>query len=134
MTTPIALRDWRLLAAGCGGLLLLAAAITLHSHWGDFLQWCLATQITLHRYLVMYLLLLNNHQYSGGIWLLVGAFLYGVLHAVGPGHGKFIVTTYLSTNQESLTAARVGQPVAGRHCDTLCLYSCGGAESGRRRS
>lgn len=55
----------------------------------------------------MYLLLLNNHQYSGGIWLLVGAFLYGVLHAVGPGHGKFIVTTYLSTNQESLTAARV---------------------------
>ena len=36
MTTPIALRDWRLLAAGCGGLLLLAAAITLHSHWGDF--------------------------------------------------------------------------------------------------
>ncbi|MFK9860299.1 hypothetical protein ACJEQ8_41265, partial [Klebsiella pneumoniae] len=22
MTTPIALRDWRLLAAGCGGLLL----------------------------------------------------------------------------------------------------------------
>ncbi|EPM0899987.1 TPA: hypothetical protein ACIIUI_004047, partial [Klebsiella pneumoniae] len=27
MTTPIALRDWRLLAAGCGGLLLLAAAI-----------------------------------------------------------------------------------------------------------
>ncbi|MCY3343816.1 nickel transporter, partial [Acinetobacter baumannii] len=107
MTTPIALRDWRLLAAGCGGLLLLAAAITLHSHWGDFLQWCLATQLTLHRYLVMYLLLLNNHQYSGGIWLLVGAFLYGVLHAVGPGHGKFIVTTYLSTNQESLTAARV---------------------------
>lgn len=70
----IALRDWRLLAAGCGGLLLLAAAITLHSHWGDFLQWCLATQITLHRYLVMYLLLLNNHQYSGGIWLLVGPF------------------------------------------------------------
>ncbi|STV12810.1 nickel transporter [Klebsiella pneumoniae] len=30
-----------------------------------------------------------------------------MLHAVGPGHGKFIVTTYLSTNQESLTAARV---------------------------
>jgi ABC-type nickel/cobalt efflux system permease component RcnA len=36
-----------------------------------------------------------------------GAFLYGVLHAVGPGHGKFIVTTYLSTNKESEIAARV---------------------------
>lgn len=107
MNTPIAQRDWRLLAAGSGGLLLLVAGTMLHSHWGDFLQWCLATQITLHRYLVMYLLLLNNHQYSGGVWLLVGAFLYGVLHAIGPGHGKFIVTTYLSTNPESLMAARV---------------------------
>lgn len=138
MTTPIALRDWRLLAAGCGGLLLLAAAITLHSHWGDFLQWCLATQITLHRYLVMYLLLLNNHQYSGGIWLLVGAFLYGVLHAVGPGHGKFIVND-LPEHQSGEPDGGAGgalsrQPVTGRHCDTLRLYSCGGAESGRRLS
>jgi ABC-type nickel/cobalt efflux system permease component RcnA len=36
-----------------------------------------------------------------------GAFLYGVLHAIGPGHGKFIVTTYLTTNKESELAARV---------------------------
>ena len=39
--------------------------------------------------------------------MLTGAFLYGVLHAVGPGHGKFIVTTYLTTNKESQLAARV---------------------------
>ncbi|MDP1183503.1 nickel transporter, partial [Klebsiella pneumoniae] len=37
MNTPIAQRDWRLLAAGSGGLLLLVAGIMLHSHWGDFL-------------------------------------------------------------------------------------------------
>lgn len=107
MTTQLLTRDWRLLAA----LTLLAAglvaAFALHTHWGAFLQWCLATQITLHRYLVMYLLQLNNHQYSGGLWLLTGAFFYGVLHAIGPGHGKFIVATYLSTNKESETAARV---------------------------
>ncbi|WP_347291135.1 nickel/cobalt transporter [Kluyvera georgiana] len=100
-------RDWRLPTAGSMLLLLLAGALTLHAHWNAFIQWCLATQITLHRYLVMYLLQLNNHEYSGGLWLLVGAFLYGVLHAIGPGHGKFIVTTYLSTNKESLLAARV---------------------------
>lgn len=98
--------DWRLPTAGLTTLLLLAAAFTLHAHWGAFIQWCLATQITLHRYLVMYLLQLNNHEYSGGLWLLTGAFFYGVLHAIGPGHGKFIVTTYLSTNKESLFAAR----------------------------
>ncbi len=107
ITTRDLTHDKRLLLAGALGIALLWAGITLHAHWGAFIQWCLAMQITLHRYLVMYLLQLNNHQYSGGVWLLVGAFLYGVLHAIGPGHGKFIVTTYLSTNRESLTAARV---------------------------
>ncbi|TCW11829.1 ABC-type nickel/cobalt efflux system permease component RcnA [Raoultella sp. BIGb0138] len=107
MTTRILTRDRRLLSLGLPVLALLWAGLALHAHWGTFLQWCLATQITLHRYLVMYLLQLNNQQYSGGIWLLGGAFLYGVLHAIGPGHGKFIVTTYLSTHQESLLAARV---------------------------
>ncbi|CBG90203.1 nickel/cobalt transporter [Citrobacter rodentium NBRC 105723 = DSM 16636] len=97
----------RLSLAGILTLMLFAVGYTLHMHWGAFIQWCLAAQITLHRYLVMYLLQLNNHQYSGGFWLLTGAFLYGVLHAIGPGHGKFIVTTYLSTNKESLLAARV---------------------------
>ncbi|MFJ2973099.1 nickel/cobalt transporter [Kluyvera sp. NPDC087067] len=98
--------DWRLPVAGLVTLLILTAAFNLHLHWSAFIQWCLATQITLHRYLVMYLLEIHNHQYSGGVWLLGGAFLYGVLHAIGPGHGKFIVTTYLSTNKESLFAAR----------------------------
>lgn len=107
MTTQRLQRDWRLPTAGLTVLALLMAGFALHTHWNAFIQWCLATQITLHRYLVMYLLQLNNHQYSGGLWLLTGAFLYGVLHAVGPGHGKFIVTTYLTTNKESQLAARV---------------------------
>lgn len=107
MTTQQLTRDWRLPTAGIMLLAILLAGFTLHTHWNTFLQWCLATQITLHRYLVMYLLQLNNHQYSGGLWLLTGAFFYGVLHAIGPGHGKFIVTTYLTTNKESERAARV---------------------------
>ena len=107
MTAQRLTHDWRIPTAGLMLLIVLAAGFTLHSHWNAFIQWCLASQITLHRYLVMYLLQLNNHQYSGGLWLLTGAFFYGVLHAIGPGHGKFIVTTYLSTNKESLLAARV---------------------------
>ena len=107
MTTFALKRDWRIPFATLLLVALLALAFQLHTHWAAFLQWCLSTQITLHRYLVMYLLQLNNHQYSGGLWLLTGSFIYGVLHAIGPGHGKFIVTTYLSTNQESQLAARV---------------------------
>lgn len=107
MTTQTLTRHWRVPGAIALVLLIVSTALTLHTHWGDFLQWCLNTQITLHRYLVMYLLQLNNHQYSGGLWLITGAFFYGVLHAIGPGHGKFIVATYLTTNKESQTAARV---------------------------
>lgn len=107
MTTSVLKREWRIPAAVALAAVILAFAFQLHTHWAGFLQWALATQITLHRYLVMYLLQLNNHQYTGGLWLLAGAFMYGVLHAIGPGHGKFIVTTYLSTHQESQLASRV---------------------------
>jgi ABC-type nickel/cobalt efflux system permease component RcnA len=107
MMTPALTRSWRLSGAITFTFIALALLLMLHSHWGAFLQWCLSTQITLHRYLVMYLLQLNNHQLSGGLWLLVGAFFYGVLHAIGPGHGKFIVATWLGTNHESPLASRL---------------------------
>ncbi|QFI36834.1 nickel/cobalt transporter [Moritella marina ATCC 15381] len=32
-----------------------------------------------------------------GISLMIMSFLYGILHSVGPGHGKLIVTTYIAT-------------------------------------
>ncbi|OOF71159.1 zinc transporter permease subunit ZevB [Rodentibacter caecimuris] len=40
-----------------------------------------------------------------GVWLIVVSFCYGVLHAVGPGHGKFIIGSYLSTHQSRLKNA-----------------------------
>ncbi|WP_369834015.1 nickel/cobalt transporter [Cronobacter dublinensis] len=112
MSTAILNRRWQrpgaLLLAFCA----LGAAFLLWHHWGVFLQWAFSLQVALHRYLVLYLLQLNNHQYTGGVWLISGAFIYGVLHAIGPGHGKFIVSAYLATNRESLFAARL-VPLAG---------------------
>lgn len=108
------------------GVLLLVvitcASIALYHHWGPFIQWCLASQITLHRYLVLYLLQLNNHQYIGGLWLLTGAFIYGLLHAVGPGHGKFVVTTWLSTTREKPIVARV-VPFLGSLMQGVCAIA-----------
>jgi len=40
---------------------------------------------------------------EGGFWLLVGlSFLYGVLHAAGPGHGKAVISSYMLANEVQL--------------------------------
>ena len=77
----------------CASVLLLSALTLLSLHWSAFQAWALQSQIQLHRLLVTHLLQINSGQYSAGLWLLAVTFIYGILHAVGPGHGKFIVTT-----------------------------------------
>jgi len=39
----------------------------------------------------------KNEGLTAGISLMVMSFMYGILHSVGPGHGKLIVTTYVAT-------------------------------------
>lgn len=48
---------------------------------------------------------INQHQQQAGLTLLMVSFLYGIFHAVGPGHGKFILTSYLALEQTKLRQA-----------------------------
>ncbi|WP_312690712.1 nickel/cobalt transporter [Kosakonia sp.] len=45
----------------------------------------------------------ENPGKAGGT-LLLFSFLYGVLHALGPGHGKVVITTWLATHPSKLRA------------------------------
>lgn len=38
---------------------------------------------------------------TAGLWLAGLSFLYGILHAVGPGHGKAVISAYVLANRES---------------------------------
>lgn len=48
---------------------------------------------------------LNQQHQEAGITLILISFFYGVFHAVGPGHGKFILTSYLALEQSKLKQA-----------------------------
>ncbi|MGX2967550.1 nickel/cobalt transporter [Ursidibacter sp. B-7004-1] len=39
---------------------------------------------------------------QAGLSLMLISFLYGIFHAIGPGHGKFILTSYLSLEKTKL--------------------------------
>lgn len=45
---------------------------------------------------------IQQNSVSAGLLLIGVSFLYGVLHALGPGHGKFIIASYLSTHESEL--------------------------------
>lgn len=67
------------------------------------LSWVIAQQRALHRQLAEGIETLREApSLSSAIALITISFLYGVFHAVGPGHGKAVITTYLLTHRQNL--------------------------------
>jgi len=48
------------------------------------------------------ILISMRDQPEGALWLISLSFLYGVLHAAGPGHGKAVIASYLVADHASL--------------------------------
>jgi len=65
----------------------------------------------------------NNNTLSY-IWLLFFSFLYGIVHAVGPGHGKSLVSSYfLNQNKSYIKALSVSSLIAIVHTFSAFLVT-----------
>ena len=68
---------------------------------GGLFAWVALRQAEFYRALTAALQALRHNGHA--FWLLAGvSFLYGIFHAVGPGHGKSVITSYLLVTRQTL--------------------------------
>jgi ABC-type nickel/cobalt efflux system permease component RcnA len=64
--------------------------------------WVLQQQQQLHRDLAKAVRELRSNPWTAGWTLIALSFFYGIVHAVGPGHGKAIITSYVLANRQTI--------------------------------
>ena len=70
---------------------------------GALFSWVVDTQQTLQRQLADGVKSLKTENaFAGAVTLAALSFVYGVVHAVGPGHGKTIISSYVVANEETV--------------------------------
>lgn len=63
----------------------------------------LVVQRDLHRQLAGAVKKLKSDGGAAAVWLLASlSFIYGVVHAVGPGHGKAVISSYVLANERTV--------------------------------
>ena len=89
-----------------GSLVMLTLILaTLYIHWSTISYQLLRWQLQFHRELGVLLRAAVTQDPLLITSLLASSFAYGVFHAAGPGHGKLVLTTYLSTQPSRLRQA-----------------------------
>ena len=96
ISTPSrATRLWPLwLIAG----LFSGGALLVWLYWSQILLQSVLWQKDLHRQMTQLLQQVAEQPHQACISLVIFSLLYGVLHALGPGHGKVVIATFLATH------------------------------------
>lgn len=80
-----------------------AAPLQARGPFGALLSWVADTQQSMQRELATSVKRLKSGNAIAAALALSGlSFLYGIVHAVGPGHGKAIISSYVVANEETV--------------------------------
>ena len=89
------------------GLMLVLIAVllvlVLYWNWGAIIGQVIDGQRVFHDKLASHMSAVAKDSSTYGWALIALSFTYGVFHAVGPGHGKTVIATYLATHRESIS-------------------------------
>ncbi len=81
----------------------IASPLQSRGPLGSLLAWVVDKQQTMQRTLAMSVKDLKSaNPIAGALTLTALSFIYGILHAVGPGHGKTIISSYVVANEETV--------------------------------
>jgi ABC-type nickel/cobalt efflux system permease component RcnA len=99
-------RRWlHLWPLGLFALLAVGAAVWLWQAWPQVMMQSVIWQRDVNQQMSGLLKAVADNPTRAGGSLLIFSFLYGVLHALGPGHGKIVITTWLATHPSRLKSS-----------------------------
>ena len=81
---------------------MAATAFALWQYWPQILLQSVRWQKGLHQEMTQLLQQVKTAPEQAGGMLVLFSLAYGVLHALGPGHGKVVITTFLATHPARL--------------------------------
>jgi len=84
------------------GLMTVLVLIDLPALWQKTVIFAIQMQRDLHKDLAAAMRAVETSGPAAHWGLVSLGFLYGLFHAIGPGHGKVVISTYLATNESRL--------------------------------
>ncbi|MGI9489832.1 MAG: nickel/cobalt transporter [Geminicoccaceae bacterium] len=84
------------------GLVMAIILIDLPTVWQKTVIFAIQMQRDLHKDLAAAMRAVETSGPAAHWGLVSLGFLYGLFHAIGPGHGKVVISTYLATNESRL--------------------------------
>ena len=71
--------------------------------WRAFWNWAESAQQQMHRAIGKHTAALGRERgFNAGVMLIALSFAYGVLHALGPGHGKAVIGSYVLASRQTV--------------------------------